>query len=313
MVAGFFFTETESKNFLDSVINYINVFITLLPRVLLIQLRHKIGHDCAGNRHQCADANRPALHASWDDRGGGADDDAQDEVVHEGVELLEQPGDELGEEQDTEDDAQRQGDDDAEVKLLDAAGHGLVQAQIDQEIRGAHARNDHAQADHRAAEQPIKEGGRELGVLNGLHPTHQEEGADGHQAQQDPMPGLAALFPGGLEQRGEGAGDEADEQPGELRGVVGEGEVDHSREAEDAQPDTDPNGEEIADVLPELNPQVTQELHQGFVDAEDDEQDAAGQAGDDPADAGQGAFDEAKDPIGDTPFGFDRIFCCGHM
>ena len=285
---------------------------TLLPRVLLIQLRHKIGHDRAGNCHQRADANRPALHAGGDDGRSGADNDAQDEVVHEGVELLEQPGDQLGEEQDTEDDAQRQGDDHAEVQILDAAGHGLVEAEIDQEVGGAHTRNDHAQANHHAAEQPVKEGRFEGGVLDGLHPAHQEEGADGHCAQEGPVPGFAALFTGGLEKRGEGAGDEADEEPGELCCVVGEGEVDHGREAEDAQPDADPNGEEIVDVLPELNPQVTQELHQGFVDAENDKQNAAGQAGDDPADAGQGAFEEAEEPIADAPFGFNRIFCCGH-
>ena len=197
-------------------------------------------------------------------------------MVHERVKLFEQPGYQLGEEQDADDDTQRQGDDHAQVQMFDAVGHGLVEAQIDQEVGGAHAGDDDAQADHRAAEQPVEEGLLKGGVLDGLHPAHQEEGADGHQSQQDPMPGFTALFPGGLEQRGEGAGDEADEQPGELRGVVGEGEVDHSREAEDAQPDTDPNGEEIADVLPELNPQVTQELHQGFVDTEDDEQNTAG-------------------------------------
>lgn len=201
--------------------------MTLLPRVLLIQFCHKIGHDRAGNRHQCADANRPALHAAGDDGRSGADNDAQDEVVHEGVELLEQPGDEFGEQQDADQQSQRQGDDHAEVKLLDAAGHGLVEAEVDQEIGGAHAGNDDAQANHRAAEQPVEEGRFEGGVLDGLHPAHQEEGADGHHGQQDPMPGLAALFPGGVEQRREGASDEADEQPGELRCVVGEGEVDH--------------------------------------------------------------------------------------
>ena len=146
-------------------------------------------------------------------------------MVNEGVELLEQPGDELGEEQDAEDDAQRQGDDHAEVQILDAAGHRLVEAEIDQEVGGAHTRNDDAQANHHAAEQPVKEGRFEGGILDGLHPAHQEEGADGHCAQQDPMPGFTALFPGGLEQRGEGAGDEADEQPGELCSVVGKGEV----------------------------------------------------------------------------------------
>lgn len=284
----------------------------LVPRVLLIQLCQQIRPDRAGHRHQRADGNRPALHAAGDDRQGGADDDAQDEVVHEGVELLEQPGDQLGEEQDANNDAQRQGDDHAKVQLFDAAGHGLVEAQVNQEVGGAHARNNHAQADQCAAEQPVDEGRFESGFLDGLQPAHQEHGPDGHDAQQDEMPGLAALFPGGFEQRGEGAGDETDEQPGELRGVVREGEVDHGREAEDAQPDADYHGEEVADIFPEVHPKVAEEAHQGFVDAEDNQQNAAGQTGDDPANAGQGAFEQAEDPIADTPFGFNRVFCCGH-
>ncbi len=139
----------------------------------------------------------------------------------------EQPRHQLGEKQDAEDEAQRQGDDHAEVKLLNAAGHGLDRGRG----RSGSWRLIPGTTTPRPTIAPLssqlKKDGSEGGVLDGLHPTHQEEGADRHHAQQDPMPSLAALPACGPEQRGEGAGDEANEQPGELRGVVGEGEVDH--------------------------------------------------------------------------------------
>lgn len=113
--------------------------------VLLIQFGQREGGRRAQREHTCAYRDGPAGNAARDDGGGGADYDAEDEMIHEGVGFAEQPREELGQQHDAHHHADDDGNEHAEIKRFDTGGHGLIEAQIDQEIGRAHAGYDQSQ------------------------------------------------------------------------------------------------------------------------------------------------------------------------
>jgi len=226
------------------------------------------------------------------------------------VRVPEQPRNALGEYQNAQYHPSDDWQDHAEIKLPDAARHRLVKTQVDQEIGGAHARHHKAQAHQDAAQQPCPDARCQGHVLHALDPVHVIKRTECHPGQQQPVPVLPPLFTRGFYQRREGPRDEADEQPGELGRVVGEGVVHHRRERHHPDDPADSDWQEIKEVLHKFITNVPQEADQRFVDAEHHRQHAARKPRYDRADAHQRALQHAHDPVREgAELRFFCLFC----
>src|SRR5690606_20638655 len=95
-------------------------------RVLLVKFCQGKRAGCAEDKQDGRGHRSPAGNAGGDNGQRRADDNAQYEMIHDRVGLVKQPGDQLGEDEDTDDHAEDDGNDDREVKLPDATGHRLV-------------------------------------------------------------------------------------------------------------------------------------------------------------------------------------------
>jgi hypothetical protein len=128
---------------------------------------------------------------------------------------------------------------------------------------------------------------------------HDREDRAAANAQDDVVPDAASLLARLAPQRGEGADHEADEQRHEGGLVAAERRRHHDGEQHHADDPADADGDEVADVGPEPLAEVGQELDHRVVDLEDHGQDAAGQAGQDEADADGDALEESHQPGAD--------------
>ena len=80
--------------------------------------------------------------------------------------------------------------------------------------------------------------------------------------------GLRPSLPAVLYSEGNVPVMKTDEQPGELRGVIGKGEIDYRGKSHHTQDTADPDRQEVADVFHEFNANVGEETQHGFVNTE---------------------------------------------
>ena len=233
-------------------------------------------------------------------------------MIHRSIHLSEQSGDKSGKQQHARHQADAERDDDAEVEVADAAGHGLVQANINEEVGRAHSGQNHPKSDEYAAQDPVQEGGRQRNVAGGRQPAHEDKHQRGDDDHDQPMAALAAFFGGFAEQRRQRAGNKADEQPDDLHRIIRESQVDHGGEQKPAQQHANPNRRKKQHVLNEIDPEVGQEIHQRLVQAQHDGQHATRQPRHNRADANHKPLQEAHDPVTHNTFRYHARTRCTH-
>ncbi|MPN14053.1 hypothetical protein SDC9_161379 [bioreactor metagenome] len=196
-------------------------------------------------------------------------------MVHARVVVIECPRGSLGEDQNADNQPQRQGNDDSEVEVLDAGGHLVVEAEVDQEVRRAHARHDDTQADQRARPQPDQPVRGDIDHRLTAD-QHDREDHDGSDCQDDPVCGSPALPAGRAIERREGPHHEADEQADKLRRETAERGVHDNREEHNTDDRADADRDEVEHILAEAMERLGQESDDRVIHAEDDRQHAAG-------------------------------------
>ena len=220
-------------------------------------------------------------------------------MVHAGVVVVERPSRGLREQQHTNHQPEGQRDDHAEVEGGDTGGHLVVQPEVDQEVRWAHARHDHTQTDQGTRAQPDRQVG--CHIEGNLTPDqHDDEDHQRRDHQDGPVQRAPTLLAGLPEQGWEGAHHEADEQADELGGEPAEGGLHHEREQDNARRAADADRDEVEHVLHEAVLRPGKEPDDRVVDAEDHGQHATRKPGQDEADAHHDALDEPSQPRADA-------------